>query len=112
MRCSTFSYSLGVDYHRDLAAGPTLRLQGQASYVGPSYLTFDADKAREMGELVSLRGVASLTTPGWTLSATFDNPLNSHANSFSFGNPYLIGRDQIITPPRPRTVSLRFSKRF
>lgn len=109
---SQASASLGVDYHRDLAAGPTLRLQGQASYVGSSYLTFGADRAHEMGDLVSLRGVASLTTPGWTLSAILDNPLNGHANSFSFGNPYLISRDEIITPPRPRTVSFRFSKRF
>ncbi|MDR6625010.1 TonB-dependent receptor [Caulobacter segnis] len=109
---SRVSASLGVDYHRDLASGPTLRLQGQASYVGTSYLTFDADHLHEMGDLVTLRGVASLTTPGWTLSATLDNPLNSHANSFSFGNPYLIGREQIITPPRPRTLSLRFSKQF
>lgn len=109
---SRASASLGVDYHRDLAAGPTLRLQGQASYVGSSYLTFDADKTHEMGEFLGLRGVASLTTPGWTLSATIDNPLNGHANSFSFGNPYLITRDQIVTPPRPRTVSLRLTTRF
>lgn len=109
---SRASASLGVDYHRDLAAGATLRLQGQASYVGSSYLTFDADRAHEMGDLVSLRGVASLTTPSWTVSATLDNPLNGQANSFSFGNPYLISRERIITPPRPRTVSFRFSKRF
>jgi iron complex outermembrane receptor protein len=109
---SQASASLGVDYHRDLAAGTTLRLQGQASYVGSSYLTFGADRAHEMGDLASLRGVASLTTPGWALSAILDNPLNGQANSFSFGNPYLISRDQVITPPRPRTVSFRFSKRF
>lgn len=106
------SASLGFDYHRDLEMGPTLRLQGQASYVGPSYLTFDADKAHEMGEYLGLRGVASLTTPGWTLAATVDNPLNNHANSFSFGNPFLITRDQIVTPPRPRTVSVRLTARF
>lgn len=109
---SRISGSLGVDYHRDLGAERTLRLQGQASYVGSSYLTFDANKVHEMGDLVSLRGVASLTTPSWTLSAALDNVLNSHANSFAFGSPYLIGRDQVITPPRPRTLSLRLSKQF
>ncbi|WP_223395502.1 TonB-dependent receptor domain-containing protein [Caulobacter segnis] len=106
------SASLGFDYHRDLANGPTLRLQGQASYVGGSYLTFDADTSHEMGEYLGLRGVASLTTPGWTLAATLDNPLNSRANSFSFGNPFLITRDQIITPPRPRTLTVRLTARF
>jgi iron complex outermembrane recepter protein len=109
---SRASASVGIDYHRDLAAGPTLRLQGQAAYVGLSYFTFDADEANEMGDVLGLRGLVSLTTPGWTLSATLDNPLNSQANTFSYGNPYLIGRDQIITPPRPRTVTLRFSRRF
>lgn len=109
---SRASASLGLDYHRDLAQGPTLRLQGQASYIGASYPTFDADKAHEMGEYLGLRGVASLTTSRWTLSATIDNPLNSRANSFSFGNPYLITRDQIVTPPRPRTVSVRLAARF
>lgn len=109
---SRASASLGFDYHRDLAIGPTLRLQGQASYVGGSYLTFEADPAHEMGEYLGLRGVASLTTPGWTLAATLDNPLNSHANSFSFGNPFLITRDQIVTPPRPRTLSVRLTARF
>lgn len=109
---SRASASLGADYRRELAAGPTLRLQGQAAYVGSSYLTFGADEAQEMGDYLSVRGIASLTTPAWTLSATVDNPLNGQANSFSFGSPYLLGREQIITPPRPRTVSLRFSKRF
>jgi len=109
---SRASASLGVDYHRDVLPGVSLRLQGQASYVGGSYLTFDADKAHEMGEYLGLRGVASLTTPDWTLSATLDNPLNSHANSFSFGNPYLITRDPIVTPPRPRTLSVRWAARF
>ncbi|WP_374471735.1 TonB-dependent receptor [Phenylobacterium sp.] len=106
------SASLGLDYHRELAAGLTLRLQGQASYVGASYFTFDADQAHAMGDVVGLRGVASLATPDWTLSAAVDNPLNSQANTFAYGNPYLIGREQIITPPSPRTVTFRFSRRF
>lgn len=109
---SRASASLGVDYRWDLTEGRTLRLQGQASYVGSSYLTFGDEEAQEMGDYLGFRGVASLTTPHWTFSATLDNPLNSDANTFAFGNPYLIGRDQIITPPRPRTVSLRFSRRF
>jgi hypothetical protein len=66
----------------------------------------------EMGEYLGLRGVASLETRAWTLAATLDNPFGVHPNSFSFGNPFLITRDQIITPPRPRTLSVRLSARF
>ncbi|CAN5425722.1 N/A [soil metagenome] len=106
------SASFGVDYHRDLTRDRIVRLQGQATYVGASYLTFDADRSHEMGEYLGLRGVASLEAAQWTLSATLDNPLGSHGNSFSFGNPFLITREQIITPPRPRTLALRLSKRF
>lgn len=106
------SASFGVDYHRPLSGDRTLRLQGQATYVGSSYLTFDADNMHEMGEYLGLRGVASLETRTWTLAATVDNPFGAHPNSFSFGNPFLITRDQIITPPRPRTIALRLSARF
>ena len=106
------SASFGVDYHRPLPRDLTLRLQGQATYVGASYLTFDADNMHEMGEYLGLRGVASLEAGAWTLAATVDNPFGAHPNSFSFGNPFLITRDQIITPPRPRTLALRLSARF
>jgi outer membrane receptor protein involved in Fe transport len=106
------SASFGVDYHRPLPRDLTLRLQGQATYIGSSYLTFDADNMHEMGEYLGLRGVASLEAGDWTLAGTVDNPFGAHPNSFSFGNPFLITRDQIITPPRPRTISVRLSARF
>ncbi len=106
------SASFGVDYHRPLPHDLVLRLQGQATYVGSSYLTFDADNMHEMGEYLGLRGVAGLEAGTWTLAATVDNPFGARPNSFSFGNPFLITRDQIITPPRPRTIALRLSARF
>ena len=109
---SRASASLGVDYHHDLSGDRAVRLQGQATYVGASYLTFDADRSHEMGEYLGLRGVASLEAARWTLSATLDNPLGAHGNSFSFGNPFLITRERIITPPRPRTLALRLTARF
>ena len=106
------SASFGVDYHRSLPRDLVLRLQGQATYVGSSYLTFNADNMHEMGEYLGLRGVASVEAGAWTLAATVDNPFGAHPNSFSFGNPFLITRDQIITPTRPRTIALRLSARF
>ncbi len=109
---SRASASFGVDYHRALPNDRTLRFQGQATYVGASYVTFDTSNLHEMGEYLGLRGIASLETGSWTLAATLDNPFGAHPNSFSFGNPFLITRDQIITPPRPRTLSVRLSSRF
>ena len=109
---SRVSTSIGFDYHRAVMNGRTLRLQGQAAYVGGSNITFNADRAHTMGEFLSLSGGVSLETPTWTATATIDNPLDAHANSFSFGNPFLISRDRVVTPPRPRTLSVRLSARF
>ena len=109
---SRISASIGADYHRPVAADRTLRLQGQAAYVGGSNITFEADRTHEMGEFLSVRGGVSLESPLWTLSATLDSPLSARANSFSFGNPFLISRDRVITPPRPRTIAVRVTTRF
>lgn len=109
---SRTSASMGFDYHRQVLNGRTLRVQGQAAYVGESNITFASDRIHKMGEFLSLTGGVSLETPTWTATATIDNPLDAHANSFAFGNPFLISRDRVVTPPRPRTLSLRLSARF
>ena len=109
---SRVSASFGAEYHHPLSHDLTVRLQTQATYVGASYLTFDANSTQEMGEYLGLRGVASLEGRAWTLSATIDNPFNAHPNTFSFGNPFLITRDPITTPPRPRTFAMRLTARF
>ncbi len=109
---SRVSASMGFDYHRDVASDRVLRLQSQLSYVGSSYITFDADKIHEMGEFLTMRASAAYEASDWTLTATVDNPLGGYANSFSFGNPFLILRDRVVTPPRPRTIAVRLSSRF
>jgi outer membrane receptor protein involved in Fe transport len=109
---SNASAGLTLDYHRDLGAERILRLLGQASYVGSSHLTFDADKAHEMGDYISLRASAAIETRAWTLTASVDNPFNAASNSFSFGNPFIINQHPVATPLRPRTVAVRLAARF
>lgn len=106
------SFSLAADYHRPLSGDWTLRLQGRAAYVGPSHLTFDADRNHAMGDYVTGRLSASLENAGWTLDAYVDNPFDLTANSFTFGNPFRLAQDRQITPLRPRTVGMRLSARF
>jgi outer membrane receptor protein involved in Fe transport len=109
---SRVAASTGFDYHRDVAQDRVLRVQGQFSYVGNSYITFDANKMHKMGKFLAVRAGAAWETPSWTLTATIDIPLGGYANSFSFGNPFLILRDRVVTPPRPRTIAVRLSSRF
>lgn len=109
---SSASAGLTLDYHRDLGAGRTLRLIGQSSYVGSSHLTFDADKTHEMGDYITLRASASIEAAAWTLTASIDNPFDAASNSFSFGNPFIINTDPVVTPVRPRTIALRLGARF
>ena len=109
---SRASAGLVLDYHRQLGSAYRLRLVGQSAYVGSSHLTFDANDIHEMGNYVSLRGSLSIEAATWSLSASLDNPFNATSNTFSFGNPFLIGREQVVTPLRPRTIAVRLTSRF
>jgi iron complex outermembrane receptor protein len=105
------SGGLSIDYHQPMGR-QILRLLGEASYVGSSHFTFNAKATYPMGNYVTIRASLSLEGKQWTATAALENPFNSEPNSFSFGNPFLIGQDQVLTPIRPRTVSLKLIRRF
>ena len=109
---SRASAGLVLDYHRQLGGDYIFRFLGQSAYVGSSYLTFDASDIQVMGNYASLRASVSIEAAAWSLSASLDNPFNAASNTFSFGNPFLIGREQVVTPLRPRTVAVRLTGRF
>lgn len=109
---SSASAGLTAEYHRTLRDGLTLRVVGQATYLGPSRLTFVTNPSHGMGDYMSLRASAAVETGPWSLSASVDNPLNTDGNSFAFGNPFILGGDPVITPVRPRTFALKLSARF
>ncbi|WP_309604697.1 TonB-dependent receptor [Phenylobacterium sp.] len=109
---SRASAGIVLDYHRPLGGAYTLRLVGQSAYIGTSHLTFDAAHSNVMGDYVTLRGSIALEADSWSLSASLENPFNATSNSFSFGSPFLIGQEQVVTPVRPRTVAVRLTGRF
>ncbi|GAA3247509.1 hypothetical protein GCM10020258_00120 [Sphingomonas yabuuchiae] len=49
---------------------------------------------------------------GYALALTFDNLLDERGNRFAYGNPFLLGRRNVSTPLRPRTVGVRLSADF
>jgi outer membrane receptor protein involved in Fe transport len=101
----------GIDF--DVALSDTLRLTASANarYYGGSHVgagpVLDAAQGRYVDDLVSVR--VGSGRRGISVEAT--NLQDSTANRFAYGTPYLIFSSQ-ATPPRPRTIRLRFDSRF
>lgn len=94
---------------RDFRVSPelTVSARADASFVGPSVLGVgDMLDARQGGYGV---GNLSLTARKgrYSLAATLDNVLDAYGNRFAYGNPFLLGRRNVSTPVRPRTVGVR-----
>ena len=86
--------------------------QSSLAYVGSSRLTFDAERKYRMGDYVTGRLSAGVEASDWALSLFVDNPLNTAANTFSFGDPFRLPEALATTPLRPRTIglTLRFNR--
>lgn len=109
---SSGSANINIDYHRPLAWGPTLRLRLQAAHTGRARLGLDEATGRRLDSYWTTAASAALETERWSLAAYLDNPFDSHANTFAFGNPFAPRSDQAITPLRPRTAGVRLVSRF
>ncbi|MBU1375094.1 MAG: TonB-dependent receptor [Alphaproteobacteria bacterium] len=101
-----------LSYQRDLPGDWTLRLVGQATYVGKSRVTFDA-AAPKMGGYARTRLSAEVIgqAGGFPVGVQVYviNPLDSFSDTFAFGNPFSMGRGRQITPQRPVTVGMTLS---
>jgi outer membrane receptor protein involved in Fe transport len=106
------SASLGVRYVRPIGRGLTLTLDGEAAYVGPSFLSFAAQRPERMGDYATGKLSASLATERLEATLYVDNPLDTRGDTFSFGNPFRLGRDLVSTPLRPFTAGVQIRTRF
>lgn len=109
---SSGSANFTADYHHPLAWGPTLRLRAQVAHTGGARLSLDETAGRRMDSYTTTALSAALEGGRWTLTAYVDNPFDSHANTFAFGNPFAPRTDEAITPQRPRTAGFRLQARF
>jgi outer membrane receptor protein involved in Fe transport len=107
-----WSGGLVARYERPLPRGLTLRLVGQAAYVGPARLTFDPMLSARTDAVVDVKLLADLVTGRWTAGVYVTNPANSAGNTFAYGNPFTFGQVRQVTPQRPRTVGLRLAANF
>jgi iron complex outermembrane receptor protein len=99
-------------YQRAIPGNLTLRLVGEASYIGSSDLSFDATLATRTGDYLRARLAAEIGTDHWRASVFVSNPLDDRSDTFAYGNPFTFGQVQQSTPQRPRTVGLRLGAAF
>ncbi|WP_294237523.1 TonB-dependent receptor [uncultured Sphingomonas sp.] len=95
---------------RDFRLGPvwTLSAKVEAAFVGPSVLGVgDMFDVRQGGYGFGNLGLTA-RHGRYSLAATLDNVLDERGNRFAYGNPFLLGRHNVSTPLRPRTLGLRF----
>lgn len=101
-----------LSYEHPLAGSWTLRVVGQATYVGKSRITFDAAQPK-MGGYARTRlsaevlGVARGIPLGVQVYVV--NPLDSFSDTFAFGNPFSQSKGRQVTPQRPVTVGVTLS---
>ena len=90
----------------------TLQLGGEVSYVGSSHVTFDRMSLPPSGDYLTGRLFLELATGRWVLGGYLDNPTNSAADTFAYGNPFSFGQAPQATPLRPRTLRATISAQF
>jgi outer membrane receptor protein involved in Fe transport len=97
-----------LSYERPVADAWTLRLVGQANYVGESRVTFDSTLPK-MGGYARTKLSAELSNRNFGVQAFVLNPLNAYSDTFAFGNPFNAGLIRQVTPQRPITFGLTLS---
>lgn len=97
-----------IEYRKPLTGSLSLVLSAEAAYVGRSHLTLEADSPL-MGDYLSNRLAAELTSRHWSASLFIENAGDSAGDTFAFGNPFSLGQVPQTTPQRPRTIGVRLS---
>jgi len=101
-----------IDYKRPLGTLGDLQVHLGATYVGRSPATFVDQTGATTGGYVEANLRASLERDGWRATLFLDNMTNAEGATFSFGNTFRFGADELVTPLRPRTFGLQLSRRF
>ena len=87
-------------------------VRGSLGHVGGSTLILSStERVSSDGYWTSdLSGGVDFET--WGLSARIDNVLGESGDTFAYGNPFLVGRVDLTTPQRPRSLSIQLVRRF
>jgi outer membrane receptor protein involved in Fe transport len=89
-----------------------LNLSGWARYVGRSRLGVGPVLGMRQGEYVDT-GLSLRATRGrYAVSATVTNLADQRGNRFALGSPLMLGREEQVTPLRPRTLRIGLEAAF
>lgn len=85
---------------------------GSIGYVGQSTQQLTPDTITEMGDYLTSEIAASVELGDWAATIRIDNLFGGDGDTFGYGNPFLVGRETVITPQRPRNLSLSLTRAF
>ncbi len=105
------SANIVASYQRPLWRGLEFQADGSIAYVGASRLTFDAARRSRMGDYMTGRLSVGVEASRWSATAFVDNPFDTEANTFAFGDPFRLPEGLAMTPLRPRTIGLTLAWR-
>ncbi len=98
---------------REFALGSwQMRAQLRADYSGRSRLSFDPDLDRQTPAAFELSAAAMLSRGAWQWQLNASNLLNSHTDTFAFGNQFSVRTESQHTPQQPRTLVLQLTRRW
>ena len=99
-------FGFSIHYGRRIDRHRSLELDGRWTYVGGSQLMLNIAAVPKEGDYDTGRLAASIVDDHWRLTLAVDNPANSDANTFAYGNPFILRSTRQFTPLRPRTIWL------
>jgi outer membrane receptor protein involved in Fe transport len=82
------------------------RVNGWASYIGPSRLGIGPVLGESQGDYVDTGLAMRVGNDRRGLSLTLTNLFDSRGNRFSLGTPFVEGNEGFLTPLRPRTLRI------
>lgn len=82
------------------------RINGWASYIGPSRLGIGPVLGESQGDYVDTGLAMRVGNERRGLSLTLTNLFDSRGNRFSLGTPFVEGNEGFLTPLRPRTLRI------
>lgn len=85
---------------------------GSVGYVGPSRQQLTPATITDMGDYITSELAANVALGAWSATVRLDNVFGGAGDTFGYGNPFLVGRETVITPQRPRNLSLSVSRSF
>jgi len=102
-----------LSIHRDLVLWrETGWISASLGYVGRSDLTPSGGVSAAMGGYVTSDLAAGVELGNWRATVRLDNVLGQHGDTFAYGNPFLVGVEDVETPQRPRSLSFALSRTF